>query len=416
MTALDQAFIKAFSQQGALSVATPPRPAAVASKPSALPLGERQGETVAPSRQPSPLSFACEVASRPPSEAFGNVLAVLEKPPVQPKNLPWAEGGRRNAEQAIANEPAAIAGGQSVVESQPWAAASEPWKADTGPWTVDTGQWTADGGPSAVGTEPAAAVGQRGSAYNVQGSDSPDQSPSLVTFPSSNETPAPPDFKPAWQVDRFTWPRVCRRLIGRAADELDRLADAISTANACGQKVLAIAGCCRGEGATTLLLCAARRLAERGIKAVLVDADRSRPRLAKRLGVQPQFGWDETSADDGRTLDQAVVEAVTNNLALAPLREPSVKSEPAAGDWSRLAPCIETLRRHYEMVLVDFGPLEDIRQFGHAMARTPGGKIDAVLLVHNRRITPDEALTEVEQRLGAAGIAVAGVIENFVAE
>ena len=164
-----------------------------------------------------------------------------------------------------------------------------------------------------------------------------------------------------------------------------------------------------------MLLCAARRLAERGIKAVLVDADRNRPRLAKRLGVQPQFGWDETSADDGRTLDQAVVEAVTNNLALAPLRDPSAKHDPAADDWSRLAACLETLRRHYEMVLVDFGPLEDIRQIGHAMAQTTGGKIDAVLLVHNRRITAEETLAGVEQRLSAAGIAVAGLIENFVA-
>ncbi len=38
--------------------------------------------------------------------------------------------------------------------------------------------------------------------------------------------PVQREFTPAWQVDHFTWPRLCRRLIARAAEELDRLADA----------------------------------------------------------------------------------------------------------------------------------------------------------------------------------------------
>ena len=123
--------------------------------------------------------------------------------------------------------------------------------------------------------------------------------PAAEEPPAPAETPAAPQFKPAWQVDRFTWPRICRRLVARAAEEFNRLADALLAANARGQKALAIAGCCRGEGATTLLLCAARRLAERGIKLILVNADLNRPRLAKRLGVQPQSGWNETSDDGG---------------------------------------------------------------------------------------------------------------------
>ena len=160
-------------------------------------------------------------------------------------------------------------------------------------------------------------------------------------------------------MDHFTWPRVCRRLIARAAEELDRLADALLAANNQGQKVLAIAGCRRGEGATTLLLCAARRLAERGVKPVLVDADLGRPRLAKRLGVQPQIGWDETTEEEGRSLDQAIVEATANNVALLPAREPPAECGRPAGDPSRLAACLEILQNHYDMVLVDLGPLED---------------------------------------------------------
>ena len=147
--------------------------------------------------------------------------------------------------------------------------------------------------------------------------------------------------------------------MAKAGEEWDRLCDALLAASARGQKVLAIAGCRRGEGATTLLLCAASRLAERGIKTVLVDADPERPRLAKRLGVQPQVGWDETSAEDAGGLARAIVEAAASGLAVLPLREPLPQSGRKTLDWPHLAACLDNLRSHYEMVLVDLGPLED---------------------------------------------------------
>ena len=221
------------------------------------------------------------------------------------------------------------------------------------------------------------------------------------------------DFRPGWQVDCFSWPRVCRRLIARAAEEWDRLADALVTARDRGQKVLAIAGCRRGEGATTLLLCAARRVAERGVKAVLVDADTVRPRLAKRLGVEPQLGWDQTSQEDGKSLAYAVVEATENNLAV--LSNCPIEEDGPPGDWSRLGSCLATLRDHYEMVLVDLGPLENNQPIGDSLFRAAGRNIDAVLLVHNGRITPHQDLSEVQRQLTVAGIHVAGIIQNFVA-
>ena len=222
------------------------------------------------------------------------------------------------------------------------------------------------------------------------------------------------DFTPGWQVEHFTWPKVCRRLIARAAEELDRLADALLASNARGQKVLAIGGCRTGEGATTLLLCAARRLAERGIKPVLVDADLARPRLAKRLAVQPKLGWDETADEEGKSLDQAIVEATANNVALLPVRDPSAESGRPASDLSRLPACLKTLRNHYDMVLVDLGPLEDVGLTDQNRDITE--MIDGVVLVHNPGVTSEEELTAFERQLAAAGIAVAGIVENFVAE
>jgi Mrp family chromosome partitioning ATPase len=202
-------------------------------------------------------------------------------------------------------------------------------------------------------------------------------------------------------------------LIARAADELDRLADALLAVCGRGQKVLVIGGCSHGEGATTLLLCAARRLAERGIKSVLVDADLNRPRLAKRLGVEVQSGWDEI---DSRSLDQTIVEATTNNLALAPVREPSPECDRPAGDLSRLPGCLRILRNHYDLVLVDAGPLEDSVLVDGAWRQATHGVVDAVVMVRNPRITSEERQRAMVDELAAAGIAVAGIVENFVAE
>jgi Mrp family chromosome partitioning ATPase len=228
-------------------------------------------------------------------------------------------------------------------------------------------------------------------------------------------SPAGSTLRPVWQMEQFTWPKMCRRLLARAAEELDRFADALIAAKQRGQKVLAISGWHYGEGATTLLLCAARRLAERGIKPALVDADLERPRLARRLGVQPQAGWNQSATDlQGMSLDQVIVEARVNNIALLPACEPSTEGEPSTCDRARLADCIETLREHYDMVLVDLGPLENMRiGLGPAGAGTFHG-IDAVVLVRDQRLTTQERLSEIQSQLTSAGITIPGIIENFV--
>ncbi|MEN6559040.1 MAG: cellulose synthase operon protein YhjQ/BcsQ [Thermoguttaceae bacterium] len=221
-----------------------------------------------------------------------------------------------------------------------------------------------------------------------------------------------PECKPAWQVDRFTWPTVCRRLIAEASEELDRLTDVLLATRNEGQNVLAICGGRRGEGATTLLLCLARRLAERGIRAALVDADGNRPRLARRLGVEPQFGWDETLDDSTASFDRAMVEATANHLALLPLRGGAEPRMQWTRDPSSLSRVLRTLRSHYDIVLVDLGPLDAL----DGAPQGTSGMIDGALLVHNPQTTSEESLEESQNRLAALGIPVMGLLENFVPE
>jgi Mrp family chromosome partitioning ATPase len=434
MTALDQAFIKAFARQDTVPLAAAP-PAATPKKAKREAQGKREaveldaanvGVAVAlPSRV-----HGCGSATAAPTALRREAKSKELKPAVASPQPPIA-----NSQPSIAS----VAFSQDVwsaLEQRPKAmlapaktAISEPEitcraeQMDRSPAdsqsAVAIGLWTpAAKSPTTVEDskpdlpDPKALIADSFFLPKTQSAI-----PSART-PQSSPAATPPvhrEFKPAWQVEQFTWPRLCRKLVSRAAEELDRLADALLTATVRGQKVLAMAGCHRGEGTTTLLLCAARRLAERGIKPVLVDADLGRPRLAKRLGVQPQFGWDETTEQEGRRLDQAIVEATGNNLALLPLREPDDGCGRATGDASRLTPCLQTLREHYDAVLVDLGPLPEAGLSDGAWSQAAGA-VDAVVLVHNRRVTSERQQQALQEQLKTAGITVAGIVENFVSE
>lgn len=220
-------------------------------------------------------------------------------------------------------------------------------------------------------------------------------------------------FQPMLQVDQFAWPAVCCRLGEAAGDELDRLADALVQLMARGKRVVAIGGCRRGEGATTVLLCAGRRLAELGLNLVLADAHLADPQLACRLGLLPESGWEDVLA--GRLpLEEAIIESAGDRLAVLPLRQTSAGASGVAEDETRLVECIRTLAAHYDLVLLDPGPLEELGVVGASLARGIGSRLDAIVLVHHGGVTPPEDLDEVRRRLAATEIVQVGVVENFV--
>ncbi len=219
-------------------------------------------------------------------------------------------------------------------------------------------------------------------------------------------------FRPLLQVDHYKWPRVCRRLADSAADEIERLADAIVSAMAAGHKVQAIAGCRPGEGAPTLVMCAGRCIAQRRYKAILVDANAADPQLGKQLGLLPERGWEEVLA--GRLpLEEVVIETPRYDLAVLPMCEPFVGTG-SPEDETRAAESIETLAAHYDLVLIDLGPLGDPQTVGGPFARGIAQQLSTVALVHNTKITSSKQLIDVQQHLVTANISQTGLIENFV--
>jgi Mrp family chromosome partitioning ATPase len=220
-------------------------------------------------------------------------------------------------------------------------------------------------------------------------------------------------FQPMLQVEHFAWPKVCFRLESAAAGELDRLADTLLAAAKQGMKVIGLSGGVRGEGATTLLLCAARRMIKRGVKTAAVDGDLVEPQLAKRLGLLPQLGWEDVGT--GRQpVEEVLVESVADNLAVMPLCTPLAIEGMSYASQRLMAESLNTLRKNYDLVLLDLGPLENPRSLGDLCGGGLNCRVDAVMLVHRAGKVPATCMPQARQALATSGAAVIGIIENFV--
>ncbi len=227
-------------------------------------------------------------------------------------------------------------------------------------------------------------------------------------------------FSPMLQVDRFNWPKVCRRLNETVSQELDRLADGLVAEMTRGRKVLGIGGCRSGEGATTLLICAGRRLAERGFRVALVDAHPANPKLARRLGLLASYGFEDVLSGQ-MPLEEVLIESAEDGLTVLPMCNPAADAGRSAEQQRCFVQAIRTLAANYDLVLVDPGPLEADDPDTDApdtdwSVRAIAARLDAVALVHNAHTTDERQLAQLKHSLAAGGIAQAGIIQNFVAD
>jgi len=220
-------------------------------------------------------------------------------------------------------------------------------------------------------------------------------------------------FRPLLQVDEFAWSKKATRLRLAAGIQMDRLADGLANGIAAGQKVVAIGGCGRRQGCTTLLLSTAKRLADRGLKVAMVDADVDHPALAGQLGLLPEGGLEEVLA--GRLpLEEVVIESLADRVSVLPLAAPCPGAADSAQAPRLLAAAMGALGEHYDLVLVDVGDIGG--QAGlEGQGDHPGpGWLDAIVLVQDVRSTARTELLGAVRRVAASGLALLGVVENFV--
>jgi Mrp family chromosome partitioning ATPase len=224
-----------------------------------------------------------------------------------------------------------------------------------------------------------------------------------------SEYPAP---RPAYEVDRFTWPETCEELIARIGPQADDLAHELLAEAALGRKVIAVSGCAREEGETTFALVLARRLAIAGAKVAIVDANFVAPQLAARLGLVIGIGWETVLALPEKTsLWETMVESLDDRLTVVPLASRS-RLQMTGEIAARLAASLAELRDAFDIVLVDAGPAGAAEPQSNWLSARGNG-IDAAILLSDVRSAMAERLASVSRRLLDANIAPLGVVENF---
>ena len=425
MTALDRALIKTFhrpSSRSGTAVAEPP-----AAAPSGGVLAQRVGLRVAVSTA-VPLSQALAELAATPAEASANLPSFSEREAecegglqpaaAEPTTAPVGPSIAALLDEAMqastATELTAAPIGPSIAgisdQTTRATAVVEPIVAPVGPSIADLLDTTFQATTVTAKSPSTAEIGETMpmAAAMIAATGPLLESPSAHTVTISQESGEAP-WRPLLQVDRVIWPSIHARLLGTAPAAIEQMTEGLLTLCASGSKVLGLASCASGEGVTTLLLAAARKLMGQGRKVVLVDGNWGNPQLAQSLGLLPQIGWEETLCG-GLPLEEVVIESLADGLAVLPVRGPSA-SAIAPG---QIAASFDILAREFDVVLVDLGPLAQVED-EDSPSRDVAARMDAVVLVQNVRVTTPNQMAEVRQRLAASNLRYAGTIQNFVA-
>lgn len=228
--------------------------------------------------------------------------------------------------------------------------------------------------------------------------------------------PAPPagwetqSLLASFEVARFNWPGRVSQLTTAAAAGFGALATLIAQRSREGRKVLAVASTHRGEGRTTVAQAVARMIGNRNVRVALVDADFQRPQLGEQLQLAIAVGWEDVLAGD-QPLREALIESMADRVTLLPLR--AALPEPAVNDRHLVAETIEQLRRSFDLVVIDLGPLGDDSAALDFAAVFHGARIDDALVVRDIHTTTHDDLKRVGRRLSAAGVGHWDIVENF---
>lgn len=229
--------------------------------------------------------------------------------------------------------------------------------------------------------------------------------------PAPHLVPRPAPALDPYEPEPITlrWPSTVLTLEREFGDRFARMADALAEArDRRNLKVLLFTSCHRAEGRTTLVLTLARALARMPGRTLLVDADLSGPMLARLLGLRPGVGLDDV-VGEGHALADALIDAPDDHLSLLPLRAPVVRPAAFLGSAS-WASTISRLRREFDLVLIDGGPM-----FSGLTTSVSHRSVDAAVLVRNRTLTGDRALLRAREALDSAGIPLLGLAETFAA-
>jgi capsular exopolysaccharide synthesis family protein len=157
------------------------------------------------------------------------------------------------------------------------------------------------------------------------------------------------------------------------------------------------------EGKTSVTLNLAITLAQSGRKVVVVDADLRAGNCHTLLGLNNRYGLVHL-LNDGLTLDAVVQRTAVEGLYFIP-RGPIPHNPTDLLASERMRELIQTLREHFDLVLIDSPPAIAVSD-----AVVIGVQCDGVVLVLRAHKTPPAAVQRVVDRLEAVGGRVFGTV------
>ena len=240
--------------------------------------------------------------------------------------------------------------------------------------------------------------------------------PAYVANRSDAAATAP--FTAAWEADGLPWSDVCERLRDESGPELlaaiARWRVALYGGGASEQEwpaplVLGVTSLIRREGRTTVAAGLARAAVAAGLSVALVDADLENPRLSAAAEVAIDATWVDCVVGDA-PLSESAIRCPADGFHLFPLGGAAKQS---TFHWNAPAALrtFRTLRRHFDLCLLDMGPLTDALKRGlQGGADSP---LDGVLLLRDVRITGADQVLLIARELHQAGLPIVGVVDNF---
>lgn len=233
--------------------------------------------------------------------------------------------------------------------------------------------------------------------------------PPATSEPVAEPVTAPVVPAPAETSD-WSWPTIVERLLScPAAGELREMADRLHALSAdCDLRCVAFSGPGRRAGRTSLVATLAWVLAEeKSSRVAIVDAHFDNPGLAQALSLRPGTGVGAAFGDG--VFDPA--ESITNlseKLAIAPLVERVAPEAIGRDGIGSLQLLLRSLRRDYDLVLVDAGGWDHSAPPPVLECRA----IDAFVCVARSRAAAAGRVNE--QDLEQLGIEWLGQVETFV--
>lgn len=186
-----------------------------------------------------------------------------------------------------------------------------------------------------------------------------------------------------------------------------------SFAGETGCRVIAVSSAMSGEGKSLTAINLAYTLSELGERVVLIDCDMRRPTLAEKLKINKKPGLSSFLTGQSSLTDLLQYCGIADDEkafhVIAAGQNPPNPIELLSS--AKMDAAIQTLRNHYDYVILDFPPIGEVSD-----ALTVAQKVDGMLLVVRQNYCNRIALSDTIRQFEFVNMKILGVVLNGTTE